>query len=277
MEVNSNQPTLSNANSSGLGNAQRPGEYLRQLRLAQKRELNEVSRELNMAERQVTALESDDYKSLPEPTFIKGYYRAYAKLLGIDANPLIARFNEIYTSDTGLPNNHALENSPLKVLGRVQRRNKSNIKWVKLLSILVVVGLVLWALIAGVRAWHHHKKAAEQADATATATATDINSNSTTTSTTTGGATVLSLPSTPASQHDQLVLNFKHPVSVEIKDSTGKTLASGKQDKPLTLEGDSPFSIRLEDAAAVNLSLNNEQVSLTPYTVNGRAEFRLSR
>jgi cytoskeletal protein RodZ len=239
--------------------------------LVQKRELNDVASELNMAERQVVALEADDYKALPEPTFIKGYYRAYAKLLGIDATPLITRFNEIYTSDTGLPNNHALENSPLKVLGRVQRRNKSTINWLKLLSVLVVVGLVLWALIAGVRAWHHHKKVAEQADTTATTT--DIS----TTPTSTSGATVLSLPSTPASQHDQLALSFKHPVSVEIKDSTGKTLASGKQDKALNLEGDSPFSIRLDDAAAVTLSLNNEQVSLTPYTVNGRADFRLSR
>ena len=74
-----------------------------------------------------------------------------------------------------------------------------------------------------------------------------------------------------------MVLNFSHPTSVHIVDSTGKVLATGRQSATLTMSGQSPFQIRLDDATAVSLSLNNEQISLSPYTVNGRAEFRLSR
>ena len=66
-------------------------------------------------------------------------------------------------------------------------------------------------------------------------------------------------------------------MDISIKDATGKSLASGRQSESITLQGESPFSIRLEDASAVSLSFNQEQISLTPYTVNGRAEFRLSR
>jgi hypothetical protein len=78
-------------------------------------------------------------------------------------------------------------------------------------------------------------------------------------------------------QGDQLVLNFSRPTSVHIVDATGKVLATGRQASTLTLNGESPFQIRLDDATAVSLSLNKEQISLSPYTVNGKAEFRLSR
>lgn len=82
---------------------------------------------------------------------------------------------------------------------------------------------------------------------------------------------------TSATAGDQLVLNFNRPTSVHIVDATGKVLATGRQASTLTLNGESPFQIRLDDATAVSLSLNQEQISLSPYTVNGKAEFRLSR
>ena len=113
MEINPNshQPTGSTSPSSTLGNIQRPGEYLRQIRIAQKKELEEIASVLNMPVKTLTALEQDDYKSLPEATFIKGYYRAYAKYLNADASVIIQRFDEIYVNDTGLKANHALNNS----------------------------------------------------------------------------------------------------------------------------------------------------------------------
>ena len=116
MEINPNshQPTGSNSPSPTLGNIQRPGEYLRQIRIAQKKELEEIANVLNMPVKTLTALEQDDYKSLPEATFIKGYYRAYAKCLNADASAIIQRFDEIYANDTGLKASHALSNSPIK-------------------------------------------------------------------------------------------------------------------------------------------------------------------
>lgn len=277
MELNKpSQASGTGASQANLGNAQRPGEYLRQLRLVQKKELSDVARALNMPERQVVAIEADDYKSLPEPAFIKGYLRAYAKLLGTEAEPLIQRFNEIYTSDTGLPNNHALENSPLKALGKIQSRRKANLQWVKWLAYLVLAVLVIWAMVAGIKHWRNAKKA-EPAEQPVT---TVLGSDTPATTAAATGPTVLSLPttaSTPAGHQDQLSLSFKKPVDILIKDATGKTLASGTQSEPLTLTGDSPFSIRLAEAEQVSLSMNSESVSLSPYTVNGRADFRLSR
>lgn len=269
MEINSNQQPSSG--TGNLSNAQRPGEYLRQLRSMQKRELSEVARELNMPERQLTALEADDYKALPEPAFIKGYLRTYARLLGADANHLIRRFDEIYTSDTGLPTNHALENSPLKALGRLQRGRRERLSWIKWLVGALVIIAVVWLLYAGIKAWRSSKPS-QPVDPVATEVA-PIEAM-------TAPAVLpvpVTLPATPASSEDRLSLTFSHPVTVSIHDATGKNLASGRQTQPLTLTGQSPFSIRLDDAAAVNLSFNQEQISLSPYTVNGKAEFRLSR
>ncbi len=265
MEINSNQQPSSSTASGGFTNAQRPGEYLRQLRLSQKRDLSDVSRDLHIPERHLIALEADDYKMLPEPAFIKGFLRSYAKYLGADANKLIDRFDEIYTSDTGLPSNHALENSPLKALGRLQRGRKARLGWLKWVVIALVIAAILWALIAGVRALQSSK---------ATSTTSDSIELSQTKK---DEPTVLALPTTTASVQDQLNLSFSRPVDISIKDATGKNLATGRQSQSITLQGESPFSIRLEDAAAVTLSFNQEQISLTPYTVNGRAEFRLSR
>ena len=76
---------------------------------------------------------------------------------------------------------------------------------------------------------------------------------------------------------DQLLLDFSRPTSVMIQDASGNTLAQGRQSESLTLSGQAPFSIRLDDAQAVKLKLNNEDIALTSYTnASGSADFRLS-
>ena len=262
MEVNPNsqQPTGSNVASNGLGNIQRPGEYLRQIRVSKILDIGDVAKELKMPVKTLQALEQDEYKSLPEATFIKGYYRSYAKYLNVDATALIQRFDEIYQNDTGLLPNHALNNSPIKIMGKLPGSNSDrNKKWLKRGLIALVVIAVIWALIAGIQKFTSSKSS----DAAVKPQESEVE--------------VLNLNNASSTSGDQMVLNFSHPTSIHIVDSTGKVLATGRQTATLTLSGQSPFQIRLDDATAVSLSLNNEQISLSPYTVNGKAEFRLSR
>ncbi|RYZ99673.1 MAG: helix-turn-helix domain-containing protein [Moraxellaceae bacterium] len=268
MEINSNQQPSSSTASGGFTNAQRPGEYLRQIRLSQKRELRDISRELNIPERHLIALEADDYKVLPEPAFIKGFLRSYAKFLGANADKLIQRFDEIYTSDTGLPTNHALDNSPLKALGRLQRGRKPRLGWLKWVVIALIALAMVWALVVGGRALFAGKSTQENSDTVSNSQLSAVKKDA---------PVVLALPATATSSEDKLSLTFSRPVDISVKDATGKSLASGRQSASITLQGESPFSIRLDDASAVSLSFNQEKISLTPYTVNGRAEFRLSR
>jgi cytoskeletal protein RodZ len=266
MEVNPNsqQPTGSNVVPNGLGNIQRPGEYLRQIRISQARELNDVAEDLNMPLKTLEALEQDDYKVLPQATFIKGYYRSYAKYLKVDATAIIQRFDEIYENDTGLMPNHALNNSPIKFMGKLPGSHGSrNRKWLKRILVVIAVIALLWLIITMIQKWTSKDNANNQQH------------------TQNNEVQVLTLDNgsdnSAAVSGDVMVLNFSHPTSVHIVDSTGKVLATGRQASTLNLNGESPFEIRLDDATAVTLSLNNESISLAPYTVNGKAQFRLSR
>ncbi|MGE8539894.1 helix-turn-helix domain-containing protein [Acinetobacter sp. ANC 3813] len=262
MEVNPNSPQ-SNASSTApnaLGNVQRPGEYLRQIRIAQKLDLNQVVAELNIPVKTLTALEQDDYKSLPEATFIKGYYRTYAKYLKVDATSIIQRFDDIYANDTGLMPNHALNNSPIKIMGKLPGSNRDrNRKWLKRGLLAIVILAILAGLVSFIQGMSGSKDAENVSEPE------------------TSEVQVLNVDGAAAVSGDQLSLTFNRPTSVHIVDSTGKVLATGRQASVLNLNGEAPFQIRLDDAEAVSLSLNNESISLSPYTVNGKADFRLSR
>ncbi len=150
MEVNPNSDSNnSSVAPNALGNVQRPGEYLRKIRINKQRELEDVAKELNIPVKTLNALEKDDYKSLPEATFIKGYYRTYAKYLGVDASSLIQRFDEIYANDTGMVATHALKDSPIKIMGKLPGSKRDrNRKWLKRGLIALVVVLILGALVA---------------------------------------------------------------------------------------------------------------------------------
>ena len=264
MEVNPNSPQ-SNGSSvapNALGNVQRPGEYLRQIRVTQKLELSQAAQDLNIPLKALTALEQDDYKSLPEATFIKGYYRIYAKYLKVDATTIIQRFDEIYANDTGLLPNHALNNSPIKIMGKLPGSNRDrNRKWLKRGLIALAILAIIAIIVAIVQNMSGSSKDDVETAVPQEAEVQVLN--------TAGGTETIS--------GDQLQLNFNRPTSVHIVDSTGKVLATGRQSSTLNLSGETPFQIRLDDATVVSLNLNNESISLSPYTVNGKAEFRLSR
>jgi cytoskeletal protein RodZ len=255
-------------------NAQRPGERLRQARLLKGREIKDIATDLNIHVRILTAIEADDYKLLPEPAFIRGYLRAYGRLLGIDSDTLVLQFNEIYTSATGLSSNHSLENSPLQQLARLHshtRKSNGWMLWLLVPIVLVVLVLILRPIVKRI-----------MGSTSGAAAHTVILTDNTQTAHTPATSVPLSaLPPVTSTQSlsDQLVLKLSKASDVNVQDSTGKTLISGTQGtaQPLTLNGVSPFSVTLADAAHVSLSLNGEHVDLAPYTLDGHASFRLSR
>lgn len=84
------------ARSHGL-----PGEILKQARLAQNKTLADVTKSTNLPERHLTALEADQYDTLPEPTYVKGYIRAYAKYLGLPSDDMVKHYEETIGIATG--------------------------------------------------------------------------------------------------------------------------------------------------------------------------------
>ena len=77
--------------TEGLSDSQTAsvGRVLSSARERQGLSVSDVARQLKLAVRQVEALEADDFKSLPRITFVRGFIRNYAKLVQIDAEPLL--------------------------------------------------------------------------------------------------------------------------------------------------------------------------------------------
>ncbi|TFW28598.1 helix-turn-helix domain-containing protein [Massilia horti] len=67
-----------------------PGQALAAQREAMGWTVEQVADQLKLAVRQVVALEAGDYASLPSPAVTRGFVRAYAKILKMDAAPLVA-------------------------------------------------------------------------------------------------------------------------------------------------------------------------------------------
>jgi cytoskeleton protein RodZ len=71
------------------------GEQLRAARKARVLEVTDVAQALKLGARQVEALENGDWEALPGQTFIRGVVRNYARLVQIDALPLMAQLDLI--------------------------------------------------------------------------------------------------------------------------------------------------------------------------------------
>jgi cytoskeleton protein RodZ len=71
------------------------GEQLRLAREARGLQVADIAQTLKLGQRQVVALESGDWNSLPGNTFIRGFVRNYARLIQIDPAPLMTQLDEV--------------------------------------------------------------------------------------------------------------------------------------------------------------------------------------
>ncbi|MBA4151231.1 MAG: hypothetical protein C0509_01605, partial [Acinetobacter sp.] len=78
------------------------GNKLREARERKGLSAETVSRETMLTLRYVQALETDDFDALPGTAFVRGYVRRYAELVGLNADELIASFDESLPSSKRL-------------------------------------------------------------------------------------------------------------------------------------------------------------------------------
>lgn len=105
-----------------------------------------VAGKLHLRVKVIQLLEADDYQQMPEAVFIKGYFRAYAKLLGVAHESFLLTFNT----------QHALEKKPEKALWQSKResnRGELLVRW--------VTGLVAVSAITAVCFWWQKNKEVE--------------------------------------------------------------------------------------------------------------------
>ena len=68
------------------------GSILASAREKQGRAIEEIAEELNLSVSQIKSIELDLSGDLPEPTYVRGYIRAYAKLLGLNPEDVLQHY-----------------------------------------------------------------------------------------------------------------------------------------------------------------------------------------
>jgi cytoskeleton protein RodZ len=116
----------------------KPGAQLAAIRNQQGYSTEYIAEKLHLRVKIIELLEADTYHSMPEPVFIKGYLRAYAKLLNVQADPLLEMFN----------NSYKIEQKSEKALWQSRREpNKAEhaIRWVTgIFAIIVLSAVTMW-------------------------------------------------------------------------------------------------------------------------------------
>ncbi|GAA4648521.1 cytoskeleton protein RodZ [Kistimonas scapharcae] len=116
------------------------GDLLRLAREDKGLDVREVAEALKISADFVRALESEHYEVLPGETFIKGYLKGYARLLGLDEGDVLARFSVIDVPDIDAGKKAKYE----AVADRHNRRAKAMFTVLSLVLLVVAAGGVYW-------------------------------------------------------------------------------------------------------------------------------------
>lgn len=136
-----NTTAVTDSNIHGDQNC--PGAQLARIREKKGFTREYVAVKLHLRAKVIEHLEADDYPNLPEPVFIKGYLRAYAKLLGVSPDPYLHVFNSQFH----------MEKKPEKALWQSRRESHMGEKVIRW-----VTGIVAIAAIAVVSFWWQKNK-----------------------------------------------------------------------------------------------------------------------
>ena len=125
---------------AGVG-ADGVGEELARARAARGLSVGDVALQLKFAPRQIEALEQERFELLPPGTFSRGMVRAYARLLKLDAEPLVQRI----AGRVAVPDNANAVSAARRPIPITDSGRRSNLVYAGLsLAVLGVIAAVLF-------------------------------------------------------------------------------------------------------------------------------------
>ncbi len=122
MEINntSTNPTVVDEIAETPVNKGEFGKLLRDARNEKQLTIEKVSEDIYIKERQLIALEEEDFDSLPQMTFVKGFAMKYAQYLQLDENEVLAKFYAVYPEKFKVKSVDDID-FPMTTMGKIHR------------------------------------------------------------------------------------------------------------------------------------------------------------
>ena len=278
------------------------GQVLRDAREAQGMTLEEAAARLRLMQRQIVAMEADEFESLGQPVFARGFVRNYSRLLGLEPKVLLAHME-------GAP----AEPAVVSYVEPPPPRSWLGSPWLVLLLLggifVVTVPVALyWWLNEGEDDVVSQVPAAVQVDPVALPpagtvvvpaevlvpavepepaspaapeqpAAASLGAAPESTAAPASGSGEVGAPPAPASSALKGVLNLEFGAEswVEIKDASGRMLH--RQLNPagsrVSVRGQPPFEFVIGNAAQARMTYNGRPIDLTPFIGTTVARFTL--
>jgi cytoskeleton protein RodZ len=247
--------------------------------------INEVAARVRLSVKQVSALERAALDELPEPVYVRGFLRTYAREVGLDPAPLLDDLSAMVDGAPAQPVGSPRAPSPvLQAAAREHYVRPVVLGGAMLLLVaLAVIGTLTLRKPTPVAAPAPAApapaaKPADQAAAAPAQPATTpteappqepppANVSAPIAAANDGGATTVTAP--PASAATAAIrLSFAEVAWVEIVDASGKRLLS--QNNPagteVQLDGKAPFQVLIGNASGTRLEYRGKPVELGPMT-----------
>jgi cytoskeleton protein RodZ len=284
------------AHSSARAEDAAPGLLLATERQRQGLSVGDVAAKLRMGIHQVEALENADYARLPTGTFLRGFVRSYAKLLGLDPQQALGLLEHTHSANPKPTIVVPSQNIKFTHPGEQFSTPRARAALIVILILAFAAGAWYWwafirpEQIAAAQAQPVKVAAAEksielplpqtpQSDATTPASevaqpATEAAEEQTTASapetligTAAGKSDATAAKRAPpglASLH----FSFQGDSWVEVVDANGRTLVSHRYGagEEQDISGRAPFSIVIGNATVTRMAYNGVDFDLTPHT-----------
>lgn len=266
--------------------------------------IEEIATELNLSVTQIKAIELDQSEGLPEPTYVRGYIRAYAKLVGLKPEEVLQNYqNPDWQTGSSL-------NDIPKGIGLAEQDKPSvfTLRRALLLLTLLLAGLFVWyfgladellsakpqaantstggngqELVASDSAGEQQLNAVnavvssnETSSSNGDAgTSGDSDSDASGTNGSEDDAELGNTAAVTTQPENNLVLTFSDTSWVEVKGGANQRLAyrSFSRDDRLELSESDALDILIGNAKVVSAELNGEAYDLTPHLQGNYAKF----
>ena len=272
-----------------------PGTVLASARKAAGLSIADVAQQMRLSPRQVEALEADRYEALPGAVFVRGFIRNYARVLKLDATPLLHSLEPALDEEAPLRVRATAGTLPLTA-----RRDH-----VRPLLVLFCAILVAVLAAGGYELWSRQK---EQKTTVATNASRGQSAQSMVMPTEplqqqTPGATSNNASAEPVEQPapaaavppiaaaanesaaqnpvgsrmGRLQIRFSADCWLEVRDRDGGVhfLGTAQGGTERTFEAAAPLSVVIGNASAVRITYNGEPFDLSPHAARNIARLTL--